>query len=627
MNLITASKLKKMFGGTLLFDNVSFDIAAGHRIGLVGANGAGKTSLFKILLEQFEFDSGNIHKTKSLNIGYMEQHTGKTSKNNIWDELMEVYADVIKVENQLETVTVELENQPDNAEELAQRQHRLHEEFEKLDGYTYKSIARASLMGLGFAESEFDMQVEDLSGGQKTRLYLCKILLAKVDLLLLDEPTNHLDIKATEWLEGFLASYNGAFVVISHDRYFLDKVTNRTFELSNNKLTTYDGNYSRYLQLKEEAHLAKSRQYENTQREIKRIEGIVAQQKQWNRERNLKTAESKLKVIDKLESTLEAPDRESDAIRFNFSLPSFSGNDVLFCENLAMSFEEKYLFRDVNIDIKKGNRVFLLGANGTGKTTLFKLILSHLSPKCGYVKLGANVKIAYYEQSQEGLDDSKTIFDEISDSYPKLSNTEIRNALAVFLFRGEDVFKQIGLLSGGEKAKVSLLKLMLSDSNFLLLDEPTNHLDIASREALETALSQYTGTILIISHDRYFINKLADKIFNLENESLRKYDGNYDYFLEKYDGTKAVESAKKPTNFANDYKARKLAESDKRKLATQISKCENQIAEIEQEQFEIKALLELHASDYAKVSELYSQLEDLDEKLAEFYELWESLNQ
>ena len=611
----------------MLFDNVSFDISAGQRIGLVGANGAGKSTLFKILLEQAEIDSGNIHKTKSLNIGYMEQHTGKSSKNNIWDELMEVYADVIEVENQLESIAAELENQPENAEELAQKQHRLHEEFEKLDGYTYKSIARASLLGLGFAEPEFNMQVENLSGGQKTRLHLCKILLANVDLLLLDEPTNHLDIKATEWLEGFLASYNGAFVVISHDRYFLDKVTNRTFELANYKLTAYDGNYSRYLQLKEEAQLAKSRQFDNTQREIKRIEGIVAQQKQWNRERNLKTAESKMKVIDRLEATLDAPDREADAIRFNFSPPSFSGNDVLFCEELAMSFEEKQLFRDVNIDIKKGNRVFLLGANGSGKTTLFKLILSHFPPKSGSVKLGANVKVAYYEQSQEGLHDYKTIFDEISDAYPKLSNTEIRNALAVFLFRGEDVFKEIGTLSGGEKAKVSLLKLMLSDANFLLLDEPTNHLDIASREALETALSQYTGTILIISHDRYFINKLADKILNLENESLWKYDGNYDYFLEKHVSNTIAEPTKKSTNSGNDYKARKQAESDKRKLATQINKCETQIAEMEQEQLEIKAQLELHASDYAKVSELYSQLESLDGKLAELFELWENLNQ
>ncbi|MDR2713129.1 MAG: ABC-F family ATP-binding cassette domain-containing protein [Clostridiales bacterium] len=626
MNLISVANLKKMFGATLLFDGVSFDISPRNRIGLVGANGAGKTTLFKILLEQLEADSGNIAKSKSLNIGYLEQQAGYDSENCLWDELMRVFANVIAVEKQLEEITAQLEKFTNNAEELVQKQHKLHDDFEQLGGYTYKSIARSSLLGLGFSEPEFEMKVGTLSGGQKTRLLLAKILLGAADLLLLDEPTNHLDIKAVQWLEDFLKDYSGAFVVISHDRYFLDRVTNRTFELENQKLTVYEGNYTRYLKLKEEAHLAKSRQYENTRREIKRIEGIIAQQKQWNKERNIKTAESKQKVIDRLEKTLDRPDREPDAIHFNFNPKGFLGNDVLFCRDLAMSFGDKKLFSQANLDIQKQERVFLLGPNGSGKTTLFRLILSQLSQTAGTIEMGANIKAAYYDQSQEGLDDTKTAFDEISDSYPKLSGTEIRNALAVFLFRGDDVFKQIGKLSGGEKAKILLLKLMLSGANFLLLDEPTNHLDITSREALESALAQYTGTILVISHDRYFINKLADKIYNLENNTLKKYMGNYDDFREKYIETASAETAKRTSGAAGDYKAKKQAESDKRKLANQIKKCEEKIAETEREQLELKAQLNLHASDYLKLSEILGQVEDLDEKLAEMYEKWEKLN-
>jgi len=631
MNLLTLSKIEKAFGTSQLFDDVSFGVYKNDKIGLVGVNGAGKTTLFKLMLEQMPYDGGSIFKNKSTAIGYMEQHSDYTSSKTLWDEVLDVHRDVMDIENSLADIAEAIHNAKDELGTLTVKQHALSEEFEALGGFTYKSKTRSALLGIGFAESELSTPFEKLSGGQKTRAMLCKILLSRTNLLFLDEPTNHLDIQATEWLEDFLRDYNGAFIVISHDRYFLDRTTNKTFELENQKLTVYSGNYTRYLELKEETKLAQERQYENTRREIKRIEGIITQQKQWNRERNIKTAESKQKVVDKLVQTLDKPLNDPGSIGFSFKTAAGGGNDVLICDNLEMSFGDKHVFRNANIFIKKEEKVFLLGPNGCGKTTLFKIIMSQLAPLAGTSKLGANIKPAYYDQTQEHLDSSKTVLEEVHDTYPKMTQTDVRNALALFLFCGDDVFKQVSVLSGGEKARISLLKLMLSDANLLLLDEPTNHLDIHSREALEKALSGYNGTLLIVSHDRYFINKLADKIYHMEQNGIKQYVGNYDYYLEKHSSGFAPEAQPEQSNApaALDYKAQKQAESDRRRRLSKLSRTEDDIAQCETALTELKSKLELpeYASDHQKIMDLCYDIDALDRRLTELYELWEELSE
>ena len=631
MNLLTLSKLEKSFGTSKLFDDVSFGIYKNDKIGLVGVNGAGKTTLFKLMLEQMPHDGGSIFKNKATAIGYMEQHSDYTSPKTLWDEVLEVYADVMEIEVKLADIAEDIHDSNGDLDALTRKQHALSEEFEALGGFTYKSRVRSALLGIGFAESELDTPFSKLSGGQKTRAMLCKILLSRANLLFLDEPTNHLDIQATEWLEGFLRDYDGAFIVISHDRYFLDRTTNKTFELENQRLTVYNGNYTRYLELKEEVRFAQERQYENTKREIKRIEGIITQQRQWNRERNIKTAESKQKVVDKLAQTLDKPLSEPGSIGFSFKTAYGGGNDVLICDNLSMAFGEKQLFRNADVFVKKEENVFLLGPNGCGKTTLFKIIMSQLEPISGTSKLGANIKPAYYDQTQAHLDDNNTVLDEVHDAYPKMTQTEVRNALALFLFCGDDVFKQISVLSGGEKARISLLKLMLSDANLLLLDEPTNHLDIHSREALESALSAYNGTLLIVSHDRYFINKLADKIYYMDSSGLKQYVGNYDYFVEKHNSSSAPEpqAAQSEAPAALDYKAQKQAESERRKRLSKLSRTEDEIAEAESSLAELKSKLELpeYASDHQKIIDLCYDIDALEQRLAELYELWEQLSE
>ena len=625
MILLNANNLQKMFGEEELFKNVSFSIDSNDKIGFVGVNGAGKSTLFKVITGEMQADSGDIFKAKNVRIGYLSQHALSESKKSVFDEVLEVFSEQTEIEKELERIRKEIDKGNGDLDELIKRQNTLSEKFSAIDGFFYKNRVKSALLGLGFSEEEMKLSVDKLSGGQKTRVSLCKILLSGAEILLLDEPTNHLDIESVEWLEDFLNSYKGAFIVVSHDRYFLDKVTNRTFSMESGKLYIQNGNYSFFTAQREIEKLTEKRSYENTVKEIERLEGIVEQQRRWNREKNIKTAESKLKVIERLEKDLKKPDEEIKSIRFKFRARSGGGDDALILRDISKGFSKKALFSSVDIDIKRGERVFLLGPNGSGKTTLIKIIMGEILQDTGEVKIGANTFLGYYDQLQSNLSMDKTIIDELWDEYPRMTETEIRNALAVFLFRGEEVFKEIKKLSGGERARVELAKLILRDVNFLLMDEPTNHLDIQSKEALETALSDYDGTMLMVSHDRYFINKMADRILYLDEEGIRNFNGNYDYFLEKFKNEKPQE--KKKSVQVNDYKLQKQIESQKRKLRTKISRTEEEISKIEQEIDALNQELNLPevAQDYKKAYEITDKIGELSKTLEETFELWEEL--
>ncbi len=630
MSLLSLSKVNKYFGERCLFENVSFSVEEHDKIGLIGANGCGKTTLFKTILEGTAPDGGEIFLPKDTQIGYLEQHVGINSHLTVYEEVLTVYSHLKKMEERMLKLTHDIESGIGDPEENAQKLHKITEEYKENDGYTYKNIARASLIGLGFSEDDLDKPFINLSGGQKTRVSLCKILLSGSNLLLLDEPTNHLDIASVEWLENFLINYKGAFIVISHDRYFLDKVTNKTFELEYQHLTTFNGNYSNYLKLKEENEKYLERRYENTMREIKRIEGIIEQQKRWNRERNIKTAEHKQKSIDRLKETLIIPKEELDNIKPRFEIVKSGANEVLDVKGLSKAFGDNTLFCDVNFLIRRGERVFLLGDNGCGKTTLFKIMLGTMEQDAGKIKLGASVDVGYFDQTQASLDYSKTLFDEISDTFPELTITDVRNALAGFLFKADDAFKLISELSGGERARLMLLELMLKRANFLLLDEPTNHLDIKSREMLESALEKYQGTIFAISHDRYFINKLSTRIMRINNTTLENYDGNYSYFLEKsakIPKTLKKEERIKTSGEKEEYLAKKKSAADERKRKNKIEKLENEISQLEEEisKLENELICPENASDYIKCAEISNEIEALNERLLICYEEWENL--
>lgn len=626
MILLNGTNLKKMFFDETLFSEVSFNISDKDKIGFVGINGAGKSTLFKIINGISDSDEGEIFKNKLTKIGYLDQYTCIESENTIMEEMLDAYREVIDIERELEDIHYEIENKRGDIDALVKRQTALQDRFGELDGYRYKSIVKSTLVGLGFSEDDFDRRVDTLSGGQKTRVSLGKLLVSDSNLLLLDEPTNHLDIASVEWLESFLSNYKGAFVVISHDRYFLDRVTNRTFEMESGKLRTYNGSYSEYVKQREIEKKTEERNYINTQREIDRLNDIVEQQRRWNREKNIKTAESKQKVIDKLEKTLIKPVYDTEDIGFSFTSSEGGGNDVLITENLGMSFDGNKIFRNCDMHITKGEKVFLLGANGCGKTTIIKNIIGKYEPTEGTVKIGANIKIGYYDQIQENLSHDKDIFTEIHDEFPELNNTQIRNALAVFLFRGDDVFKEIKTLSGGERARVELTKLMLKPANFLLMDEPTNHLDIQSRESLEKALSDYDGTMLMVSHDRYFINKLADRIIYMTSDGLKSFTGNYDEFLAKNTVTETEEKvAEKPKNL--DYQEQKRIQAEKRKVLNRFNKVEELIEKLEVEVEEINSEMQKPelALDFTKLNELSKLAEDKNNEIMELMEEWEQL--
>ncbi len=626
MTVLSANDLGLFYGANMIFENVTFSVDEKDRVALVGINGCGITSLFKHITGENIPDSGELSVNKLATLGYMEQFT-LSGGRSVYDEALTVFRPLMEMDAELSSVTARIAA-GDTSVALIERQHFLTEEYEKKGGLTFENRTRAALLGLGFNQSDLNRDVGELSGGQRSKIQLCKMLLSGANLLLLDEPTNHLDINAVEWLESFLLSYNGAYIIISHDRYFLEKVTNRTFELENHHLTAYKGAYSSYLKQKEEMRETALRQYENTQREIHRIEGIIEQQKRWNQAHNYVTIASKQKQIDRIAETLVEVDNLPSKLKFNFKTKPTITNNILICDRLTAGYGEKQIFSELNLSVHKGERVFLLGPNGCGKSTLFKVLVGQLAGKYGSVTFGPNVEYGYYEQTQASLHDNKTVLNEVWDVYPRMTETEVRTALGSFLFRGDDVFKLISTLSGGEKARISILKLMLSQANFLLLDEPTNHLDISSREALENAIADYEGTVFVISHDRYFINKLADRLYYMDNGKLTEYAGNYDYFEQRRPEKQAsVTTVKTESANAADYRRRKEEASAARKRKTSISRTEAALEEIAVNISELEKRLSMPeiAADYQQVLEITNELTVLRENEEELFMKLEEL--
>lgn len=633
MIVLSGNDISVSFGGETLFHDVNFRLEENGRAGLVGVNGCGKTTLMHVINGRQEAETGGISKAAGIKIGCMEQYVIRDDNITLYNEVLEIFRPLIDAENELADIAVAIDT-GDHSEQTLSRQMQLQERFEREGGLTYKSMTCSALAGLGFSEEDFGKPISVMSGGQKSKAQLAKLLLSGSNILLLDEPTNHLDITACEWLEKFLTEYKGAYIVISHDRYFLDKVTDTTFEMENRTLREYKGNYTRYLELKAEAREAQQRVYDRTLKEINRIEGIVEQQRRWGQEHNFITAASKQKQADRLKETLEKPEDLPEAIKFTFRAKEGGANDVLIAKGLSKSFDGTAVFTNAELDIKKNTTTFILGENGCGKTTLLKILTGEYQADSGEYKFGNNIQFGYYDQAQTDLDPSKTVIDEVWDRYPKMTQTQVRSALAQFLFKGDDVFKNVGKLSGGEKARVSLLKLMLSKANMLLLDEPTNHLDIHSREALENALASYGGTLLIVSHDRYLINKLADRIVWLGKTGTVNIDGNYDRYIELKEAKAQSEQAvqvKAAESKKNDYKERKERESTLRKLSGALKRCEQAIDEIGLKTAELAQQMSQPeiATDYEKTSALAQEIEALKEKeealTAEWMELSEQI--
>lgn len=625
--------LAKSFADRTLFRGVSFKINAGDRVGIVGVNGVGKTTLFRILTGKEEFDGGYLTKEKDLTVAYMEQYAELSCGTTAYEEVLSQFSSLLAAEEQLEQINAALEVSQEDS--LIRRQHTLLEALERDGGLTFRNRARSALMGLGLTEKEMDLPLASLSGGQRTRVLLAKILLSGADLLLLDEPTNHLDIPSIAWLEGFLSEYRGSVIVVSHDRFFLDRVTNRTFELEHGRVVAYEGNYSYYKEKKAFDRISLEREYEKKKKEIARIEGIIAQQKHFGQERNYITIRSKQKQIERIAANLEKPENDPERIGFSFRTEGGTGNEVLKAERLEMAFGNKCLFKNVTFTLLRGQHAFLVGPNGCGKTTLLRILLGQQSPDAGVSQLGARVKVGYYDQTIGDLREDKTVFEEVSESYPKLTQTAVRTALGVFLFRGDDVFKKISVLSGGERARVALAKLMLSGANFLILDEPTNHLDIPSKEALEEALLSYDGTLLAVSHDRYFINRLADRILELTPGEISSVSGNYDDYLafcEKRNSQISVSDlpsvAVTPVR-ENEYVKKKAEQAAARKRQARLSRIESEISEYEKEMQELSSLFSdpQIASDYSRVGEISSELDRLRSLTDALYVEWDSLSE
>lgn len=635
MIVLSGNDISVSFGGETLFHNVNFRLEENGRAGLVGVNGCGKTTLMHVINGKLEPENGSINKAAGIKLGSMEQYVIRDDSVTLYSEVLDIFRPLTDMEEELADIAVAIDT-GDHSEQTLSKQMHLQERFERDGGLTYKSRVASALIGLGFSEDDFNKPISVMSGGQKSKAQLAKLLLSASNVLLLDEPTNHLDITACEWLEKFLTEYKGAYIVISHDRYFLDKVTNTTFEMENKTLHEYKGNYTRYLELKAEAREAQQRVYDRTVKEINRIEGIVEQQKRWGQEHNFITAASKQKQADRLKETLERPEDLPEAIKFSFRAKEGGANDVLIAKALSKSFDGVTVFQNAELDIKRNTTTFILGENGCGKTTLLKILMGQYQPDSGEYKYGNNIQCGYYDQAQTDLDPSKMVIDEVWDKYPRMTQTEVRSALAQFLFKGEDVFKNVGKLSGGEKARVSLLKLMLGKANMLLLDEPTNHLDIHSREALENALSNYGGTLLIVSHDRYLINKLADRIVWLDKNGTVNIDGNYDRYIE----LKAAKEQAEQTNLAvqakavteakkNDYKERKERESTLRKLNGALKRCEQAIEDVETKTAELAQQMSKPeiATDYEKASKLSEEIAVLKEKEEELTAQWMELSE
>ena len=637
--ILSCQNISKSFGTDEILKNVSFHIEENEKAAVVGINGAGKSTLLKIIMKQENPDEGEVTLAKDKTIGYLAQYQDVSGHHTIYEEVLDSKRDIIEMEERLRDMETQMNTLSGEAlEQLLDTYHKLSHEFEQVNGYAYRSEVTGILKGLGFTEEEFDKKMSELSGGQKTRVSLGKLLVTKPDILLLDEPTNHLDIESIRWLETFLMNYKGAVLIVSHDRYFLDRVVSKVVEIFQHKGYVYQGNYSDYAKKKAAIRAAMIKQYYNQQREIRHQEEVIAKLKSFNREKSIKRAESREKLLDKIER-IEKPTEDNTDIRIVLEPNVVSGNDVLKVEGLAKAFPPLPLFSGINFEVKRGERVALIGNNGTGKTTILKIINELISPDAGTVTLGSNVHIGYYDQEHQQLHMEKTIFDEIADDYPNLNNTKVRNVLAAFLFTDDDVYKRIEDLSGGERGRVALAKLMLSDANFLILDEPTNHLDITSKEILEEALKSYTGTVFFVSHDRYFINQTATRILELTGETVVNYIGNYDYYLEKHDQMVALyvkkpedeaqtEASVKETAQKVDWQTQKAEQARIRKIENALKKAEEKIAELEEKIASIDAECAKPevAVNSAKLGELTKQQSEYQEELEKQYEVWEELS-
>lgn len=631
--ILSCNNISKSFGTDVIIKSCSFNIEDHEKAAIVGINGAGKSTLLKIITGIEPADTGLVTLAKDKTLGYLSQQQNLNSDNTIYDELLSVKQYILDMEAQLRSIENQMKSADDTAlETLMKKYSDLNHEFELNNGYAYKSETTGVLKGLGFAEEDFTLNVNTLSGGQKTRVALGRLLLSKPDIILLDEPTNHLDMESISWLENYLLNYSGAVLIVAHDRYFLDKIVSKIIELDNGNATVFSGNYTDYASKKAILRNMQLKEYLNQQREIKHQEEVITKLKQFNREKSIKRAESREKMLNKMEF-VDKPEILNDKMDIKLEPNVISGNDVLTVDNLTKGFDGTVLFDNICFQIKRGERVALIGSNGTGKTTILKLINGIIPADSGSIYLGAKVNIGYYDQEHHVLDPDKTIFDEIRDAYPDLNNTQIRNTLAAFLFTNEDVFKYIKDLSGGERGRVSLAKLMLSNANFLILDEPTNHLDITSKEILENALNSYTGTVLFVSHDRYFINSTATRIIELANKTVVNYIGNYDYYLEKKDilGAKPItnNTSKSSSSAISklNWQEEKVKQAQQKKIKNEIKRTEERMALIEAE---IEELDNMYAdpaisSDTAKLMEIHTRKEALSKELDELYDKWGEL--
>lgn len=635
--ILSCNNICKSFDENNIISDCSFVVEDGEKAAIVGINGAGKSTLLKIIVNEISADSGSVVISKGKNLGYLSQHQDINTDNTIYEEMLSVKQYIIDMENRMRQMEVEMKAlEGRELEEHMNSYTNLVHTFEAENGYSYKSEITGTLKGLGFTEEDYTSKLSTLSGGQKTRVALCKLLLSKPDIILLDEPTNHLDIASITWLEDFLRNYKGTVVIVAHDRFFLDKIVTKVIEIDRSKVTVFSGNYTAYSEKKAMLRDNLMKEYLNQQREIKHQQEVIDKLRQFNREKSIKRAESREKLLNKIE-VLDKPVTEASNMRFKLTPKKVSGNDVLMADKLTKSYDGELLFKDISFDIKRGEKVAIIGANGTGKTTILKIINGLVTADNGEIRLGANVSIGYYDQEHNVLHMEKSIFDEISDAYPALTNTEIRNVLAAFLFTGDDVFKLVGDLSGGERGRVSLAKLMLSNANFLILDEPTNHLDIESKEILESAINNYEGTVLYVSHDRYFINKTATRILDLEYQTLTNYIGDYDYYLLKHPilskGESSVlsssdtASAEPASESKRDWQSMKEEQAKERKRQNDLKKTEDRISLLEAE---INTLNEELAKEevYSSPSEtlkIHKKQTKINEELEQLYELWDSL--
>ena len=639
MIVLSCKGISKSYGITEVLKDITFSINEGDKVGIIGANGEGKSTLFKILTRELSQDDGEVFIDKNKSLGYLSQHLDLESCNSIYDEMLLVFEDLQRLEKKIQDLEEKMnepydESKADYHEKIIKDYGIAQDLYENRGGYTYKGEISRVVKGLGFTEDDFSKEIHTLSGGQKTRVALCKLLLLKPEILLLDEPTNHLDLEAIEWLEEYLKTYKGTVIVISHDRFFLDSVTNNTFQVINGHVNCYNAPYTKALELMKKDYEAKLKAYNLQQEEIKRQEAVIEKLKSFNREKSIKRAESREKMLEKIER-IDAPDKEKKASRINFETMVKSGYDVLHVEKLSKSYGDKKLFTNLSFDLKRGEKVALIGENGRGKTTFFKIIMDKIESDSGSKVLGANVNLGYYDQEQSNLNLDKTIIDEVWDEFPELTTTELRNYLGSFLFRGDDVFKEINKLSGGERCRINLLKLMLSKSNLLLLDEPTNHLDIPSREALEEAILTYDGTLIVISHDRYFLNKVINRILELEENGVNEYLGNYNYYVEKkknpqrFEHFESLAGGKTKTQINEEKKKKRALEKEEKEKQKKIKELEYNISKKEEklENLQEELCKEEIYSNPEESERVNKEIKIIQENIEKLYEEWELLSE